>query len=48
MNKINLEDEIMTEEEWRALVPHESEAEVCPVPTYREIVKWAYESALKK
>ena len=48
MNKINLEDEIMTEEEWRALVPHESEAEVCPVPTYREIVQWAYESALKK
>lgn len=48
MKKFALEDEIMTEEEWRALVPHESEAEVCPVPTYRDIVEWAYDAALKK
>jgi hypothetical protein len=43
-----LEDKIMTEEEWRALVPHESEAEICPVPTWKEIVEWAYESAIRE
>ena len=42
------EDKIMTVEEWRALVPHESEAEVCPVPTYNQIIKYVYETALKK
>lgn len=45
---ITLEDKIMTEEAWRALVPHESEAEVCPVPTYKQILDYVYETALKK
>lgn len=42
------DDKIMTEEEWRALVPHESEAEVPPVPTYGKIIDYVYETALKK
>ena len=46
--KFNLDDKIMTEEEWRALVPHESEAEVPPVPTYGKIIQYVYETALKK
>lgn len=48
MKKFALEDKIMTEEEWRALVPHESEAEVPPVPTYGKIIEYVYETALKK
>lgn len=48
MKKFALEDKIMTEEEWRALVPHESEAEVPPVPTYKQIIDYVYETALKK
>lgn len=47
VKKFNLEDKIMTEEEWRALVPHESEAEVPPVPTYRKIVEYVYATALR-
>ena len=46
--KFALEDKIMTEEEWRALVPHESEAEVPPVPTYKQIIDYVYETALRK
>lgn len=46
--KFNLEDKIMSEEAWRALVPHESEAEVPPVPTYGKIIDYVYETALKR
>ena len=46
--KFNLDDKIMTEEEWRALVPHESEAEVPPVPTYKQIIEWAYDADLRE
>ena len=50
MKKINidLEEKIMPEEEWRAIVPHESEAEVCPVPTWKQIIEYAYDSAVKE
>ena len=50
MKKINidLENKIMTQEEWRALVPHESEAEVCPVPTWKQIIEYAYDAAIKE
>lgn len=45
--KFNIDDKIMTEEEWRAIVPHESEAEVPPVPTYQTILDYVYERCLK-
>ena len=47
MKKFSLDDKIMTEEEWRAIVPHESEAEVPPVPTYGKIVEYVYDTALR-
>lgn len=45
--KRSIEDQIMTEEEWRALVPHESEAEVPPVPTYGKIIEYMYATAFR-
>lgn len=47
MKKFNLDDKIMTEEEWRSLVPHESEAEVPPVPTYGKIIEYMYATAFR-
>ena len=44
---MKLEDKIMTREEWLKLVPHESEAEVPPVPTYQTILDYVYERCLK-
>lgn len=46
--KMKLEDKITTREEWLKMVPHESEAEVPPVPTYKQILDYVYETALKR
>lgn len=43
----NIDDKIMSEEEWRAMIPHESPAEIPPVPTYKQVVQYVYETALK-
>ena len=45
---MKLEDKITTREEWLKMVPHESEAEVPPVPTYKQILDYVYETALKR
>ena len=43
-----IEDKITTREEWLKMVPHESEAEVPPVPTFKEVLDYIYKYCLKK
>ena len=48
LKKISLEDKITTREEWLKMVPHESEGEVPPVPTFKEVLDYIYKYCLKK
>lgn len=45
---ITLQDKITSDEAWRAMIPHESPAEVPPVPTFKEVLDYIYKYCLQK
>ena len=47
LKKRSLEDKITTREEWLKMIPHESEAEVPPVPTFKEVLDYIYKYCLQ-
>lgn len=48
MKKRKMEEPVMSREEWILLIPHESVAEIPEVPTWKAVVDWCYEHAIRK